>query len=298
MSRIRSVHPGLWTDDAFMSLSAFARLLYIGLWNEAFDDGVFEWKPRTIKAKLFPADNVDVAELLAELVAADCIREGGGVGKMYGLIRNFRVYQRPKKPNSSGLLQAEDYQYVGLVPDQFPTSTEKSPQMEDGGGRVEEETTTSPSVPEPVGESLFDEVSKVFPRNPNGSVERARRVFERMTPAEQAQVMPAAKRFRQFTVEQAETKRRSFEEQCDFVPTLEKWLMYSWRDAESLPVKGMPNAADATKLETVEYLDRLIDDRLFAACERIRDKPVPSTSQRWAFPKEIVAKARAELAAA
>ena len=68
MSRIRSIHPGLWTDDSFMSLSAFARLLYIGLLNEAWDDGVFEWKPLTIKARIFPVDSVDVPALLDELV--------------------------------------------------------------------------------------------------------------------------------------------------------------------------------------------------------------------------------------
>lgn len=146
MSRIRSIHPGLWTDEAFMSLSAFARLLYIGLWNEAFDDGVFEWKPLTLKAKIFPADNVDVKALLAELVEAGCIREGAGVGKMHGLIRNFRVYQRPKKPNSSGLLQPSDHEYVGLVPDQSSTGTEIPPQMEDGGGVEEDEGVAKPSA--------------------------------------------------------------------------------------------------------------------------------------------------------
>jgi hypothetical protein len=138
MSRIRSIHPGLWTDEAFMSLSAFARLLYIGLWNEAFDDGVFEWKPLTIKAKIFPVDAVDVKALLAEIVAAGSIREGAGTGKQYGLIRNFRLYQRPKKPNSSGLLQPQDHEYVGLVPNQSGTGDELRPQMEDEGGEKDE----------------------------------------------------------------------------------------------------------------------------------------------------------------
>lgn len=124
-----------------MSLSAYARLLYIGLWNEAFDDGVFEWKPLTIKAKIFPVDAVDVKALLAEIVEAGSIREGGGTGKPYGLIRNFRLYQRPKKPNSSGLLQPEDHEYVGLVPDQYGTGGEIPPQMEDEGGEKEEGVT-------------------------------------------------------------------------------------------------------------------------------------------------------------
>lgn len=41
MSRIRSIHPGLWTDEAFVSLSPMARLFLMGLWNECDDMGSF-----------------------------------------------------------------------------------------------------------------------------------------------------------------------------------------------------------------------------------------------------------------
>ena len=51
MSRIRSIHPGLFTDEAFMEASIPARMLIMGLWCEAWDDGVFEIKPLTIKAR-------------------------------------------------------------------------------------------------------------------------------------------------------------------------------------------------------------------------------------------------------
>lgn len=144
MSRIRSVHPGIWTDEAFMSLSCHGRLMLIGLWTEAFDDGVFEWKPLTLKARLFPADAVDVELLLAELVGAGVIARIDTNEKRAGVIRNFQKFQRPKKPNSSGLLPSEWLGYVKgsePVPHQFPTSGGKSPQMEDGGGRREKETT-------------------------------------------------------------------------------------------------------------------------------------------------------------
>lgn len=142
MARIRSIHPGIWTDEGFMALSAHARLLLIGLWNEAFDDGVFEWKPLTLKARIFPVDAVIVDDLLAEVEAVGFIRPAYSPDgeKRIGLIRNFQRFQRPKKPNSSGMLPDEWREYVGLkgdssepVPNQFRTSGEKSPQMEDGG---------------------------------------------------------------------------------------------------------------------------------------------------------------------
>ena len=128
-----------------MTASAHARLLVIGIWTEAWDDGVFEWKPLTLKARLFPVDAVNVADLLAELVTLGFVKQFEA-GKPYGAIRNFQKYQRPKKPNSSGVLPNDLHDYVGLVPHQFPTSGEKSPQMEDGGWREGEKEDDAASA--------------------------------------------------------------------------------------------------------------------------------------------------------
>jgi hypothetical protein len=145
MSRIRSVHPGLFTDEAFMSASPMARLLMIGLWTEAWDDGAFEWKPIVIKARLFPADTCDTPALLAELCELGVIKRVERSGKLYGLIRNFRKFQRPKKPNSSGVVLQSDVDFLGPehinsepVRNQSGTSSEIPPQMEDGGCSEEE----------------------------------------------------------------------------------------------------------------------------------------------------------------
>ena len=143
MARIRSIHPGLFTDEAFMSASAHARLLIIGIWTEAWDDGVFEWKPLTLKAKLFPVDNVDMAGLLEELVSLDFVKPFDA-GKKYGAIRNFQKYQKPKKPNSSGVLPEALLAYVRPVTNQFPTGGENAQQMEDGeGGEEKNESATA-----------------------------------------------------------------------------------------------------------------------------------------------------------
>lgn len=97
MARIRSVHPGLFTDEAFVSASAYARLLFIGLWTEACDDGVFEWKPVVLKMRLFPADTVDMDALLAELVAYDLVQHTEILGKSYGIVQRFKWLQRQEK---------------------------------------------------------------------------------------------------------------------------------------------------------------------------------------------------------
>jgi hypothetical protein len=144
MARIRSIHPGLWTDEAFVGLSDPAQLLYLGLLTEADDQGIFEWKPITLQMRLRPTKG-PVDELLSELERAEKIVSYELVGRKYGAIRNFRLFQRPKKPNSVHPIKPELRTYVGLErhsgePDRVeshpvPQKGEKSPQMEDGGWR-------------------------------------------------------------------------------------------------------------------------------------------------------------------
>jgi hypothetical protein len=157
MARIRSIHPGLASDESYMSMSMAAKAAWPLLWTECDDQGVFEWKPIVLKARIFPADNIDFSALLDELRALDCVKSFDLNGKKFGLVRNFRRFQRPKKPNNTHLLPSEFRIYVGLsgpsseldddqdddssppVPHQFPTSGEKSPQMEDVGCRMKDE---------------------------------------------------------------------------------------------------------------------------------------------------------------
>ncbi|PTR06422.1 MULTISPECIES: hypothetical protein [unclassified Novosphingobium] len=145
MSRIRSVHPGLWTDEEFVCLSAMARLLFIGIWNECDDGGCFEWRPLRLKMRILPADSVDMDALLAELVENRCILKYDSDGASYGAVRNFCRFQRPKKPTLFCPQTDEVRNWCGNdtpskpdssepVGNQFRTGGEKSPQK---GGREE-----------------------------------------------------------------------------------------------------------------------------------------------------------------
>ena len=114
MSRIRSIHPGQWTDEAFVSCSMAARLLALALRNEADDNGIFEWKPVQIKMRLFPIDAVDIAALLGELVSNGLVQRFEASGKSYGAVRNFRRYQNPRRPKPVHPFPASLGGYVGL----------------------------------------------------------------------------------------------------------------------------------------------------------------------------------------
>lgn len=146
MSRIRSTHPGVWTDERFVSVSAFARLLFMGIWNECDDYGSFEWSPLKLKMRLLPADAVDAVALMAELAEAGSIVRYEIGDKAYGAVRNFCQYQRPKKPTHVHPQTAEVGEWVNIearstrdgseeVGEELPTGGEKSRQRKDEGGK-------------------------------------------------------------------------------------------------------------------------------------------------------------------
>jgi hypothetical protein len=73
MARIRTIKPMFWTDESLVKLPFEYRLLFIGIWNHADDDGFIENKPLQIKLQIFPADDVDVAAGIRALVKAQCL---------------------------------------------------------------------------------------------------------------------------------------------------------------------------------------------------------------------------------
>lgn len=90
MPKIRALKPDFWTDDAVVELSPLARLLFMGLWTYACDNGHVEDKPRQIKMRILPADDVKVGDLLDELVASGRIlRRDGWVA-----VLNFSKHQK------------------------------------------------------------------------------------------------------------------------------------------------------------------------------------------------------------
>jgi hypothetical protein len=175
VARIRSIHPALFTDEAFAGLSMAARVLLLGLWTEADDQGVFDWKPITLKMRIMPVDNVDVPALLAELEGADVIRQFFHEEKPLGAIRNFCKFQKPKTPKYRPIKSTEVRKYVAssypiseateAEPGQFPQKGEMTALMEEGGGKKEEETKKDPSsASRPSGSDDFENLKKVYPK--------------------------------------------------------------------------------------------------------------------------------------
>lgn len=93
MPKIRGIKPELWTDENFVELSAFARLLWIGLWNHACDNGHLQDKSKQIKMRILPTDEVNCADLLREIEGQRLITRADG----WITIPNLSYHQKPHK---------------------------------------------------------------------------------------------------------------------------------------------------------------------------------------------------------
>jgi hypothetical protein len=93
MPKIRGFKPDLWTDEDFVELSAFARLLWLGMWNFACDNGHLQDKSKQIKMRVLPTDDVNCADLLREIEAQRLIERADG----WITIPNLSHHQKPHK---------------------------------------------------------------------------------------------------------------------------------------------------------------------------------------------------------
>lgn len=103
MPRIRTIKPEFWTDDKVLEISIPARLFFIGLWSFADDHGVIENKPRSLKARLFPADNIGVEPLIQALAQQKMIILYQVEGQNYLMVTNFLKHQVIDKPRKNSL---------------------------------------------------------------------------------------------------------------------------------------------------------------------------------------------------
>jgi len=99
MARIRSIKPDFWTSEQVMECLPIARLMFVGMWNFADDHGRMPCAPKTIKAQVFPADEIDPATIrgmIDELSKNGLIRIYVVDGKEYLLITGWH-HQRIDK---------------------------------------------------------------------------------------------------------------------------------------------------------------------------------------------------------
>jgi len=102
MARKRMIDPKFWADDEIIELNHMQRLLFIGIWNFADDSGIIKNAPKSIKASVFPADNIKFTELVSsinELVSRGLL-ECNDDDTLLRVV-NWSEYQKINRPQPS-----------------------------------------------------------------------------------------------------------------------------------------------------------------------------------------------------
>lgn len=147
MARIRTIKPEFWTDERIVDLSAFARLLFVGIWNFADDHGFIADKPRQIKMQVLPGDDVDATRLVDELVDAGLLERWHDGDTPLLRVRGFARHQTiknpglPRYPNAAAAAAATS---PDTPPPSLPPSS-LSPGVDEG----EDAPTPTPALTNP-----------------------------------------------------------------------------------------------------------------------------------------------------
>lgn len=88
-----------------MALSRDARLLFIGIWNFADDEGRFKLSPLTLKAQIFPGDNgltkSDMVLWLSEIVRCALVECYTNGRELFGEVTGWKKHQKIDRPQKA-----------------------------------------------------------------------------------------------------------------------------------------------------------------------------------------------------
>lgn len=96
MARTRLIKPGFFKNEQLADCSPWVRLFYIGLWTQADREGFVEYRPRKLKAEIFPYDDgIPMSLLVVTLHDKKFLDITECDGTTYLHIPAFAKHQRP-----------------------------------------------------------------------------------------------------------------------------------------------------------------------------------------------------------
>ena len=239
-SKIRPLHPEFFTDDAVVSISPLARLMYQGLWMLACDNGHVEDRSRQIKRRVLPDDDCNANELIAEVARVNLITRQDGWITVVATHRwkvDWRYFKtcdhpgcsKPERETQRG--PAGDTGGTQRGPSGHPVGTRRAPATDgDGDGDGDGETNSAAaSKPGTLAnsqmESEFSEWWSSYPRKVSkGAARRAYRAARKK--ADAPVLLDAVERQRAWLVARGE----------EFCPHPATWLNGErWSDAPPRP---------------------------------------------------------------
>lgn len=158
MARIRTIKPDFWTDEKVVELSAFARLMFIGMWNFVDDYGRAPLSAKRLKMQILPEDDVDPVKLIEEIRKLGLIVVYEVDGKEFFHVRGFSEHQKVDKRTDSKHPAPPISPELPRTP---PNSTSGKGREEEKEGKKKEEREPSGSPPDP-RTKLFSESLKTL----------------------------------------------------------------------------------------------------------------------------------------
>lgn len=101
MARIRTIKPEFFSSSQVVRCSVNARMLFVGLWCFADDQGVHPDGPHRLKMEVFPGDSFavdDVQRMLDELIEVNLVQSFAADGANWLGIPSWNRHQRIDKP--------------------------------------------------------------------------------------------------------------------------------------------------------------------------------------------------------
>ena len=110
MARIRNIKPDFWTDEKLVELETWERLLFIGLWNFADDEGYMPYSPKRIKMQIFPGDSLEVSRGIQSLISIGAVELFDSELGQVLHVSKWAKHQKVSNPSKS------KYSSIELVP--------------------------------------------------------------------------------------------------------------------------------------------------------------------------------------
>lgn len=153
MARIRSIKPEFWTDEKIVELDFADRLLFIGLWNFADDQGYLDLRPKRIKMQVFPGDDYDVLGGLKRLWESSLLSLYETDQGVVVSVKHWQRHQRVSNP-ARERFKAHDLHVLDEWPDDVQSPREGSRVL--GKGREGKGSTSSSEIADAIPDAAAD----------------------------------------------------------------------------------------------------------------------------------------------
>lgn len=158
---------------------------------------------------------------------------------------------------------------------------QERPDAETDTDKIQKEIPPNPPGGE--GAGSFSELLRIYPQSAHTNEAKAASLHAKLTPEERLLANSQAAIERRKSDADRAKRGRGAQEHAGFVKGLDTWLRDGrWKSAPAAPSPIVP----------MTKLDRERDAELWAACERVMNKPAPTSGMTWSFLDTVIEQAR------